>query len=247
MKANEPIKLVLDYVRPQSWNAIARMHWTQYEQHVAEHHWLMRAAIGQTADYFTKPADISVVSYFDKRPFDSSNVAVKLFEDGLKNFVIVDDDPRYVRRVSSESRIDRKHPRVEIAITPALPVDLPHPPKSMVIVIDGFRPQSWNRLLRMPPLKWHQQVTSTKSAVLGALSGVDLKMFTDRVDIAVNLFVRNKPMDSSNVPLKLFEDGLLRLIIRDDSPKYVRRVTTMSAVSNKPRVEIIITPTGERR
>lgn len=246
MNINKPIKLVLENTRPYSWNMVARLHWTQYDQLMAQHHWLMRSVLTTTVDYFTEPVDIRVVSYFDKRPYDPSNVAVKLYEDGLKNFVIVDDSPKYVRRVSSECHIDRQRPRVEIFIDPATAVHQPIPKNSLVLTIDDFRPQSWNKLLRMSPPQWHTQVLATKNAVISSLNNVEYTMFGERVDIAVNLYSRSKNMDSSNVPLKLFEDGLLKSVIRDDSPRYVRRITTMSAVGSKSKVEIIITPTGER-
>ena len=64
-----------------------------------------------------KKVTIDVVGYFDSRPLDSDNVAVKPFIDGLKGWLLVDDSPKYVGRVSTDSRIDKANPRVEITLT----------------------------------------------------------------------------------------------------------------------------------
>jgi hypothetical protein len=61
--------------------------------------------------------DIEVIGYFDKRPLDSSNIAVKLYEDALKGWLIEDDSLDYVRKVGGESRVDKENPRVEIVLT----------------------------------------------------------------------------------------------------------------------------------
>ena len=66
---------------------------------------------------FSGRVDIAITVYFDKRPYDSDNIASKPYIDGLKGFIIVDDTRKYVRRVSAQSEIDRLHPRVEIDIT----------------------------------------------------------------------------------------------------------------------------------
>lgn len=65
---------------------------------------------------FSKRVDIDIVVYFDKRPYDSDNISSKPYIDGLKGHIVVDDTPRYIRRVSTQSEVDRLHPRVEIAI-----------------------------------------------------------------------------------------------------------------------------------
>lgn len=115
---SDDLVLVLDGVRPPSWNALKRMNPWQWQDAVERARWLIRAAMPADAPVFTGRVDISVVAYFDRRPFDSSNIPLKLYEDGLLNIVIPDDSPKYVRRVSTESRIDRQRPRVEIMVTP---------------------------------------------------------------------------------------------------------------------------------
>jgi Holliday junction resolvase RusA-like endonuclease len=63
-----------------------------------------------------KRVAIEVTNYFDKRPLDASNICLKIYEDSLKGWLIEDDSPAYVDRVTAISRLDRKNPRVEITI-----------------------------------------------------------------------------------------------------------------------------------
>jgi hypothetical protein len=123
MNGQKPMIIVLENVRPPSWNNLKRMNKHDWHHQVLEAQILMRAAIGPIPQYFTGRVDISVTVYFDRYPYDSSNIPAKLYEDGLKGMVIPDDRPQYVRQVSTESVVDRKRPRVEIAITPVAEED----------------------------------------------------------------------------------------------------------------------------
>lgn len=67
---------------------------------------------------FDTRVDIIITAYFDKRPMDSDNIGAKLYIDPLKFIVITDDNPKYVRRVSVQSEMDRANPRLEIEILP---------------------------------------------------------------------------------------------------------------------------------
>ncbi|MFW6098191.1 MAG: hypothetical protein ACOC9Z_08935, partial [Chloroflexota bacterium] len=51
-------------------------------------------------------------------PYDSSNVPLKLYEDGLIGLVIPDDNRKHVRWTATRSEIDRDRPRVEITVRP---------------------------------------------------------------------------------------------------------------------------------
>jgi hypothetical protein len=112
------LHLVLHGVRPPSWNRLKRMNRWQWQSAVEQAKWHIRAALPPGPPVFTGRVDICIVAYFDRKPYDSSNIPLKLYEDGLINLVIPDDSPRYVRRVSTESRVDRQHPRVEILVRP---------------------------------------------------------------------------------------------------------------------------------
>ena len=62
--------------------------------------------------------DIEVIAYFDQRPLDSDNVCSKLYIDALRGWLLEDDSPRWVRRVTTESRVSMD-PRVEITLIEA--------------------------------------------------------------------------------------------------------------------------------
>lgn len=65
------------------------------------------------------------------------------------------------------------------------------------------------------------------------------EMFESIVDIKVTAYFKNRPLDSSNICGKIYEDGLCGSLIADDSIEYVREFTTVSRVDkNNPRVEI---------
>ncbi len=64
-----------------------------------------------------KRVEVEVVGYFDKRPLDPDNVCSKIYLDALKGWLIEDDSPKFIDRVSTASRIDKANPRVEIILT----------------------------------------------------------------------------------------------------------------------------------
>jgi|GEM_PF-1746568 len=112
--AEPPLHVSLDGVRPETWNVLKRLNKHAWHEEVIAAAWMMREALGPEPPVITGRLDIEVITHFDKNPYDSDNIPAKLFIDGLKNFVIPDDRPKYVRRVTTESRIDRRHPRVEV-------------------------------------------------------------------------------------------------------------------------------------
>lgn len=113
----ETILLVLDGERPQSWNKMySGRHWSKRSKEAKAVHWLVRAAIPRSAQPFVNAVAITVRAYFNRRPLDADNIVAKLYVDGLCGRLIADDSPKHVRRVTTESRVDRKRPRVEIEI-----------------------------------------------------------------------------------------------------------------------------------
>lgn len=114
----EPLHICLRGERPKSWNELKRLDRWRWQDEVDRVKLIMRAALPAMPPVYTGRVDIAVVAYFRGKAFDSDNIPAKLFIDGLINLVIPDDSPRFVRRVSTESRIDRKHPRIEITLTP---------------------------------------------------------------------------------------------------------------------------------
>lgn len=240
------LKIAIDRYKPESWNRLKRMHFALWHQEVVKVAWLMREAYGHTPPYFTKPVDISLVCTFTnyRNAYDSSNLPVKLFIDGLKGMVIEDDDHRFVRRVTCESRIDPSGPSSEITITPTKKMQGYQFAKGgLNLVIGNHSPQSWNKLKRMNKHKWQKEVRAA-AGLIQKMTPDDFGLFTSKVDIFLNLYTRGNVMDSDNVPLKLYEDGLIHAgILKDDSPKYVRRIQTMSVPDyGNPRMELIVAP-----
>ena len=109
----------------------------------------------------------------------------------------------------------------------------------MKIILHDERPQSWNVLKRLHWRKWHDEVDRCKLAVLVALDG-ERPQFDGAVRITVTVYYKNRPHDASNVPLKLYEDGLVAAgVLVDDNPRFVAETVTRSRVDKKnPRVEI---------
>jgi len=109
------------------------------------------------------------------------------------------------------------------------------------IVLPGERPQSWN--LYYAGSHWSKRKSEADrvhKVVRAALTG-DETPYEKPVDIWVYAYFDKKPLDSSNVCVKFYEDSLKGWLIEDDSPRYVRGVHAMSLIDKKnPRVEIVI-------
>jgi Holliday junction resolvase RusA-like endonuclease len=75
---------------------------------------------------YDEPVDIEVVVFFKNRPMDSDNICDKFYIDALKHHLIAEDDRRFVRRVTVESRVDKENPRTVMTITPHKPKDYGH-------------------------------------------------------------------------------------------------------------------------
>ncbi len=109
------------------------------------------------------------------------------------------------------------------------------------IVLIDERPESWNTLKRLHWRKWHDEVERVKWLVLAALGG-QAHAISGRVAITVTVYYKARPHDASNIPAKLYEDGLVAAgLLTDDSPAYVTRMTTVPMIDRqRPRVEIEI-------
>ncbi len=120
------ITIVLPRERPISWNKIYESrHWIFRKNLADSVHRKVTAAMVDMGIHpmdktkmFQGRVDIVVTAFFDKRPLDSDNIGAKIYIDPLKLVLIMDDNPKYVRRVSSQSEIDRENPRLEIVLTP---------------------------------------------------------------------------------------------------------------------------------
>lgn len=114
------LRIVLYDETPISLNKYyAGAHWSKRKQDAQTQQLLVRAQIDPNIKPFDVPVKIKFAIYYkDKRIRDIDNATVKMYIDGLKPFVIHDDDWRYVEAVEKVYRYDKANPRVEIEIFP---------------------------------------------------------------------------------------------------------------------------------
>lgn len=109
--------LVLENERPLSWNELyAGKHWAIRQEKARRAHALVRAALDPEDPPFERPVKITMTAYYAHNPIDASNICSKIYEDGLKGWMIVDDSPEFVYSMTTISRIDKARPRLEIEV-----------------------------------------------------------------------------------------------------------------------------------
>lgn len=119
-------------------------------------------------------------------------------------------------------------------------------PEEVVIVLEGYRPKSWNTFYAGKHFSSRQEhVQDAQRAVLAALAVHPVAPFTVPVSVTVIAYYKGQMTDPDNVCSKLLIDGLKHAgIVVDDTPQYIRSVTTISRKDNqRPRAEIILTAT----
>lgn len=120
------MKIILKGERPLSWNKIYQSrHWIFRKQFADSIHQRVVAALIDMGIHpfdktkmFEGRVDIVVIAYFQNRSLDPDNICSKIYIDPLKFSLLHDDTPKYVRRVSTQSEIDKENPRLEIEIIP---------------------------------------------------------------------------------------------------------------------------------
>jgi hypothetical protein len=118
------------------------------------------------------------------------------------------------------------------------------PARKVSLVLLDEKPISWN-LLYAGKMTWRQRNEEAARVHLAVRCALDpdWPMFTVPVEIEIRVFFKNKAvqLDWANVPAKIYEDGLIGWLIKDDSPKYVRGGRVLSLLDrDNPRVEIDI-------
>lgn len=114
-----PLVIVLEDERCPSWNGMyAGMHHAKRTVLAKSTHLKVLAAMPEDVEMFDRVVDIHIVAQYKGNRADSDNVVAKIYIDGLKNRVIVDDDGRWVRRVTTEACKGSTN-RVTIIVTPA--------------------------------------------------------------------------------------------------------------------------------
>lgn len=114
------MKIILANERPISYNKFySGMHWTRRQEYAERVHNLTHVeAYRQLGKIklLDNPVEIAITAYFKGPIQDADNIACKLYIDGLKNFLLKDDNHLYVKSVTARS-IKAKENRVEIEIT----------------------------------------------------------------------------------------------------------------------------------
>lgn len=110
------MKIILEREKPISWNTFYMgKHWSFRNQEARRVHSLVHY-LTLKSKRFTRPVNILITVYGDKKLLDADNIPSKLYIDGLKSNVILDDTPKWVDTVSTRSRADKTRPRVTIDI-----------------------------------------------------------------------------------------------------------------------------------
>ena len=125
----------------------------------------------------------------------------------------------------------------------------------MKIILPGCRPLSWNSIYQSKHWSYrktyvddaHAEVYSALNSMgIAPLSGKNI--IQQRVDIRLTGYYKNRIVDADNLCSKIFLDPLKGILLVDDSPKYVRSVTTQCEIDKKnPRLEIEIIPIDNLR
>jgi hypothetical protein len=119
--------------------------------------------------------------------------------------------------------------------------------KIYTITILNHRALSWNSLYKSP--HWHYRsliVQShhdiTQAACIDAgYSPYSNSLIEEKVDIRFYAYYKDHPADSSNICTKVYEDGLKKILLKDDDNRYVRSVysESINAKENMLVIEII--------
>lgn len=113
------VRIVIPGERGVGWQGFySGGHWSKRKQAADIAHQLVRAYIDPNVEPFDCRVDIITTVYFKSQPQDSDNICDKLWIDGLRGWVIKDDDRRYVRRTTTQAEIDKENPRVVIEVVP---------------------------------------------------------------------------------------------------------------------------------
>lgn len=98
--------LSIDNHKVISWNKLySQKHWAVRKQLADEIHQLIKfESIGQEIPHFDKPVKLTITAGKNRNQIDSSNICVKLYEDGLVEAGVLDsDDWKHVLEVTTRS------------------------------------------------------------------------------------------------------------------------------------------------
>lgn len=115
----------------------------------------------------------------------------------------------------------------------------------ITLVLDDEQPISWNQYYSGK--HWSKRNAEVKRVHMLVRSVIDpdWPAFDCLVDIEVTVYFKNNKirLDASNIPAKLYEDGLVGHLLRNDNYACVRSMKTVTLLDrDRPRVEIEIKP-----
>ncbi len=112
--------ITLEGERPTSWNKYySGKHWSKRAIEANRVHLLVQASLHFREDIIPHPVEITVTVYFKSRALDACNIPAKLYIDGLIGYWLTDDNPKFVRSVTTIPKLDKHNPRVVIDVIPA--------------------------------------------------------------------------------------------------------------------------------
>jgi len=118
--------------------------------------------------------------------------------------------------------------------------------RRVILILEGEKPMSANKVYRLFGIKRNEEAQRCKQAVRAAIDPNTVEMFTVPVNIVLRTYfaTRKLMLDSCNIPKKLYIDGLIGWLIKDDDYRYVAfsGATRAFLDPDNPRVEIAITP-----
>lgn len=116
----------------------------------------------------------------------------------------------------------------------------------MRLIIPNHQCPSWNGTYAGQHWAKRSAMANTLHWLTRAAIPAEAEAFTGPVAVTVTAY-RDRLIDPDNVPAKMYIDGLKGRLLDDDTPQYVRSVTTRCLKCNgdKPRVEIDITEITE--
>jgi hypothetical protein len=113
----------------------------------------------------------------------------------------------------------------------------------ITITIPNEKPMSWNKFYAGKHWSVRKAEADRVHQLVRAYLDPDWSMFDGPVEIEFRVYFSNRrlQLDWSNIPAKLYEDGLIGWLLKDDNPKYVIGGRVLSLIDRKnPRVEIKI-------
>lgn len=107
------------------------------------------------------------------------------------------------------------------------------------LVLDGERPLSWNELYSGKHWSIRQAKAQRAHALVRAALDPEDPPFERPVNITVTAWFDKQPQDCDNLASKIYIDGLIGWWLVQDSPLYVRSVTTVARIDHAhPRLVI---------